>query len=119
MTCSDSTIDTYPIFIKQGATFQITITWEVGGALVDITGYTARLQARTSIAVTTTFISLTDGAGLTLGGVAGTIIVDLTAAETAAITETIGVYDLELESPGGTVTRLLQGSVTINQEVTR
>lgn len=112
-------LDTYPIFIKQGATFQITVTWKIGGTLVDITNYTARLQARTSIIATSTFISLTDGSGLVLGGVAGTIIINLTAAQTAAITETIGVYDLELQSPAGVVTRLLQGSVTINQEVTR
>lgn len=117
MACDE--LDTYPIFIKQGATFQITITWEVSGTPVDITSYTAALQARTSVAATSTFINLTNGAGLTLGGVAGTIIVDLTDTQAAAITETIGVYDLELTSPAGDVTRLLQGSVTVNQEVTR
>ena len=119
MTCSDAQIETYPILILQGATYSITITWEVEGIPVDITGYTARLQARTSVAATSTFINLTDGAGLTLGGVAGTIIVDLTATETAAITETTGVYDLELTALTGDITRVLQGSVTINQEVTR
>lgn len=109
----------YNIEINQGATYILTITWEVDGSPVDITGYTAAMQARHNIKSTSTFISLTDVSGLTLGGAAGTIVVNLSAATTAAITEKFGVYDLELTAPDGTVTRLLQGSVTISREVTR
>jgi len=113
------TTDVYDMTIDQGATYTLTVTWKIATVAVDITGYTARLQARHSTASTSTFISLTDSAGLTLGGVNGTILVTLTATETAAITEKFGVYDLELESAGGVVTRLLRGAVTISQEVTR
>jgi len=56
---------------------------------------------------------------ITLGGALGTISLDLTAEETAAIIWDRGVYDLELESGDGTVTRLLQGSFTISKEVTK
>jgi len=113
------TTDVYDMTIDQGATYVLTVTWDISGSLVDLTGYTARLQARHSTGSTTTFISLTELSGLTLGGAAGTIIVTLTATQTAAITEKFGVYDLELESAGGVVTRLLQGAVTITREVTR
>ena len=43
----------------------------------------------------------------------------MTPAVTGAIEEGIYVYDLEITSGGSTVTRLLQGEVTINPEVTR
>jgi|TARA_B100000953_G_scaffold227818_1_gene189410 hypothetical protein len=43
----------------------------------------------------------------------------MTASTTADIEEGIYVYDLEITSSSGTVTRLLQGEVTVNPEVTR
>ena len=109
----------YDITINQGATYQLVVTWNVSGSPVDLTGYTAALQARYNVDASTTFISLTSGSGLTLGGALGTITVDLTAAQTAALTCFYGVYDLELTAPDGTVTRLLQGTVTVSKEVTR
>ena len=49
----------------------------------------------------------------------GIITVAMTASVTAAIEEGIYVYDLEITSGAGIVTRLLQGEVTVNPEVTR
>jgi hypothetical protein len=43
----------------------------------------------------------------------------MAASATGAIEEGIYVYDLEVTSSGSTVTRLLQGEVTVNPEVTR
>jgi hypothetical protein len=43
----------------------------------------------------------------------------MTASATGAIEEAIYVYDLEIVSGSGTVTRLLEGEVTVNPEVTR
>jgi hypothetical protein len=43
----------------------------------------------------------------------------MTASATGAIEEAIYVYDLEIASGSGTVTRLLEGEVTVNPEVTR
>lgn len=60
----------------------------------------------------------TGGDGITLGGSAGTITITIAADVTQEIEETEGVYDLELIS-GSTVTRLLQGKVTLSPEVTR
>jgi hypothetical protein len=56
-----------------------------------------------------------------LGGTAGTIVVALTATQTAAIDATPSgqyVYDLELVS-GSTVTRLVEGNFLVSPEVTR
>ncbi|NBX03384.1 MAG: hypothetical protein EBR02_04870 [Alphaproteobacteria bacterium] len=111
----------YDLTIYQGATFSQILTWKDGsGELVNLTGYTARMMARESIDAASAFITMTtENGGITLGGAAGTIALSISAANTAAITAQGGVYDLELVSGGGVVTRLLAGNVFINREVTR
>lgn len=58
-------------------------------------------------------------AGITLGGSAGTIVINITAAQTTALTAGNYVYDLELTSGGGFVTRILEGKFVITPEVTQ
>jgi hypothetical protein len=43
----------------------------------------------------------------------------MTPAVTGAIEEGMYVYDLEITSSAGAVTRLMEGSITVNPEVTR
>lgn len=56
--------------------------------------------------------------GITLGGVAGTVVITIDAAYTADLTSGNYVYDLELTSSNGTVTRLLEGQFIVTPEVT-
>ena len=105
--------------IEQGATFNLLLTWKINDVLVNLTGYTARLQARVDVQDTTTVLSLTTGAGITLGGAAGTISIDRTATQTTLLPMGEYVYDLELIAPNATVTRLVQGELNISPEVTR
>jgi len=105
--------------IEQGATFNLLMTWKIDDVAVNLTGYTARLQARVDVEDTETVLSLTTGSGITLGGALGTISLDRTAAQTAVLPTGEFVYDLELQSGGGVVTRLVQGQLTISAEVTR
>lgn len=110
----------YDITIEQGATYDTTFTWtNSAGSAVNLTGYTARLQIRESVDAASTLVSLTSSSGITLGGVAGTVQVTISATATAALTPGRAVYDLELVSGGGVVTRLLEGAVRITPEVTR
>jgi hypothetical protein len=109
----------YNFTIEQGATFNLLMTWKINNVAVNLTGYTARLQARIDVDETETILSLTTGAGITLGGAAGTISLDQTATQTALLPKGEYVYDLELQSSGGIVTRLLQGELNISAEVTR
>jgi hypothetical protein len=109
----------YNFTIEQGATFNLLMTWRIDNVAVNLTGYTARLQARIDVDETDTILSLTTGAGITLGGAAGTISLDQTATQTALLPKGEYVYDLELQSSGGIVTRLLQGELNISAEVTR
>ncbi len=109
---------TYNIYIEQGATYDQTFTWTINGNPVNVTGYTARMQLRSAVASpTVVFDVLVDGT-FTLGGAAGTIRVQITAAKTTLIAAGSYVYDLELVN-GAVVTRLLSGAVTVSPEVTR
>lgn len=106
----------------QGANFDYTLTWQTGGTAVNLTGYSARMQVRDSYDAGTAIVSLTNGTGITLGGTAGTIEVALTATQTAALDGTPNIqalYDLELVSGAGYVTRLVEGRFYIYPEVTR
>ena len=105
----------------QGASWDYTLTWNAGGTPVDLTAYTARMQVRESYDSDAVILNLTSGTGITLGGTAGTIYLEASATTTAAFDGTPNkqfIYDLELES-AGVVTRLVEGTFTINPEVTR
>jgi len=115
----------YNITIDQGTTFVLVITYaDSANAPINLTGFTARMQARAKYTspnpplfdVSTTIVS---GTGIVLGGVAGTITVTLTATVTAALVAGQYVYDLELLSGGGIVTRLIEGRCLISPEVTK
>jgi hypothetical protein len=109
------------ISIEQGATFTQVMTWKISDAAVNLTGYTARLKARSTVGSRTIpTMSLTSAVGgnITLGGVAGTITISLSATETTALNPGKYTYDLELQSSGGVVTRLLKGNLTVVAEVT-
>jgi hypothetical protein len=109
-------------FVYRGATFSEQIEWkDENGVAIDLTGFTARMHMRDTLEATTPFLTLTtENGGIALGGAAGTVDLLASAAATSAISATSGVYDLELVAGDGvTVTRLLEGLVTISPEVTR
>jgi hypothetical protein len=109
-------------FVYRGATFSEQIEWkDENGVAIDLTGFTARMHMRDTLEATTPFLTLTtENGGIALGGVAGTVDLLASATATTAISATSGVYDLELVAGDGvTVTRLLEGLVTISPEVTR
>ena len=107
--------------IKQGSDLLLAMTWKIDTVAVNLTGYTARLQARIDLDESATVLSLTTdvGGGITLGGILGTITFDRTAAQTALLEYGTFVYDLELISGAGFVTRLFAGELTISGGVTR
>lgn len=111
----------YNFTIYQGATFRRIFTWkDENEEVVDLTSYTARMHIRESVDADDPFLTLTtENGGISLGGMSGTITLAISDSDSAAITVTNGIYDLELESGAGTVTRLLQGNVIISKEVTR
>lgn len=108
--------------IYQGSTFRWRATLKSGSPAVpvDLTGYTARMQIRTTVDAAAAEVDLTtENGGITLGDAAGTIDLYLTAAATTLYAWPEGVYDLELIAPNGDVTRRLRGGVVVSPEVTR
>ena len=109
----------YNFTIEQGTTFTRTLTLTSSGVVMNLTGYTARLQARKSATDSTKIIDLTVGHGIMITHAAGVIVWSLTDAQTAAFNFGRIVYDFEIESPAGTVIRILEGTITLSKEVTR
>lgn len=87
---------------------------------VDLTGYTARMDIRDSVDASAVLLSLTTVNGrIAIDTAAKTITLTISATDSAAITWQNAVYDLELVSAGGIVTRVLSGSIEVSKEVTR
>lgn len=107
----------------QGANFDYSLTWTTTSGTVtspvDLTNYTARMQVRDEYTASTAVLSLTSGSGITLGGTAGTILLEASATATAALVSGQYVYDLELVSAAGYVTRLVEGLFIVDPEVTK
>lgn len=112
---------TYDMVVDQGATLSRTITWKDSAKNpIDLTGYSARMQVRANVTATTTVIELTTAnSRIALGGVAGTVTLTVSAADTAAVPAGRYVYDLELVSGSGVVNRLIMGNFVVRAEVTR
>lgn len=110
----------YNFTCEQGATFTRVINaTDAAGDPIDLTGYTARMQVRRDLDASSIIIELTTENGrISLDGASGEITLTIDAEDTSAIPRP-GVYDLELESDGGTVIRLLKGTFNLDSEVTR
>ena len=113
--------DKHNLVIDAGATYSLTVTWkDSNDAAINLTSYTARMKLKSRFGGDT-LVSLTDTDGLTLGGALGTVAIVISAARTATLCDTDttkGVYDLEVVSSAGVVTRLLEGTWVARPEVT-
>lgn len=109
----------YNIVAEQGATFTLQFTVDTDGVEWDLSTYSARMQVRSSASATTAFLDLssTDG-DITLSAV-GVVVVTVDATTMSDVPAGRHAYDLEVESAGGQVTRLLEGKFTVRAEVTQ
>lgn len=110
--------------IEQGATWRhgLQVRQGVGAQApgMNLTGYTARMQLRNELPAPAVLLELTNTNGrIVITPLTGELMLVLTATETAALSFDGAVYDLEIVSSGGEVTRLLQGKVSLSLEVTR
>lgn len=104
----------------QGSTFSKQITYKIENIPVDLTGYSARLQVRENHYSSETLLDISSpDNGMSLGGSAGTIDILVSASDTSNIPAGNFLYDLELESSGGEVSRIIEGSFIVTPEVTR
>jgi len=116
----------YNFVIEQGTTLDLEVVYkDSNDNPIDLTDYQGRMQIKDTIGGSTTYITLSsslanDGTGLDFGGSNGTIGIFISANSSSALDFNKAAYDLEIAS-GSTypvVTRILQGSVTLDKEVT-
>tara|TARA_Y100000592_G_scaffold3268_1_gene4717 strand:+ start:2983 stop:3351 length:369 start_codon:yes stop_codon:yes gene_type:complete len=103
--------------MDQGATFSTVITVYQDDNILDLAGHTAAAQIRKSYSssTSTAFTTAIDSTTST-----GKITLSLTPTQTAALEEGRYVYDLEItKTADSTVTRPIQGTVTVRPNVTR
>lgn len=103
------------LVVDQGTDFSSFITLEdTSGAVVDLTGYTAAGMVRrtykssTSISFTTSIPDPTSGE----------IKIQLDSSTTTGMKAGRYVYDVEITSSGGAVSRVVEGQLEVNPGVT-
>ncbi len=119
----------YNILCQQGASFARVIGLEQPRTpteqnpaeyeIYPLANHTARMQVRRTVESETSLISLTTENGrIAINTAEGLITLSISAADTSALTSS-GVYDLEIITSGGLVSRVIQGTFTLSLEVTR
>lgn len=102
------------LVIDQGTTFSTIITVaDAEGDALDLSNYTGAAQMRKHYSSSNSF-SFTVYVANT-----GTITLSMSANTTANITSGRYVYDCEITSNTGVVSRIAEGIVTVTPEVTR
>lgn len=112
--------------IYQGQTFNdvLALSDDVSGAPVNLTGYSARMQARFDITdASPVFTWSSDTGEIVIDGPNGTLTFAVTPTATAALPTandiTVLVYDMVLSTGAGYAERTVQGAVVIYPGVTR
>jgi D-Tyr-tRNAtyr deacylase len=104
------------LFIDQGTDFSVTVdVTDIDGSVLNLSGYTASAQIRktyTSSNVSATF-------GTSISEAAGQVTLTLSDTVTAGLSPGRYVYDLNIESSGGQVTRVVEGQAIVTPGVTR
>ncbi len=105
---------------EQGTSIERVITWtDQQDVPIDNTGYTAAMQLRKLHASATAILSLGSPADINVGGTDGKFTIVVASAVMITLAAGRYVYDFEITSSGGIVTRLLEGSRIITPEVTK
>lgn len=103
------------LIVDQGANFVYNIYLiDAAGDPFPLTDYTANAQIRRSY---TTYSYTTIDAFI--NAVAGVITLTMNSSTTSSLTNNRYVYDLELTSNTGIVSRIVEGYLTVNLGVTR
>ena len=106
------------LLIEQGATFTSTISlFNAADTAFDLTGHTAAGQIRKSYSSSSASATFT--ISFASDRTSGQITLSLTPTQTADLEEGRYVYDIETTGSDSTVTRVLQGTVTVSPNVTR
>jgi hypothetical protein len=102
--------------VDQGSTFSASIDiTDTENNLLNLTGYTVAGQIRKTYDSSTAV----DFTGSVSNAALGEVTISLTATQTNALIAGRYVYDVEITSAGGTVTRVIEGQVEVTPGVTQ
>jgi hypothetical protein len=102
----------------QGATFsKVFQLFDKDGIALDLTGYTADMQARETYTSEDYLFNIIDGAGITISGNDVSVVIAWDTTEQFAPGKY--VWDIEITAPDGKRDRLLEGSFTVTPGITR
>jgi hypothetical protein len=85
---------------------------------VDLSSYGATMVIRECAKDSASLLTLTSGSGITLGGSAGTIEIEITATQAANLTAGDNVYEIEIYQ-GYTYIAFATGKAKVYQEIAR
>jgi phage tail sheath gpL-like len=110
----------YNTTIDQGSVWTVVLVYtDSNNTPVNLTGYTAAMQLRQNYNSEVANLTLTTAnGGISIVGATGTITINATATQTGLLDPGFYVYDLELTS-GSNISRLIQGQLTVAEQVTR
>lgn len=103
------------LVVDQGSTFSAVIDLvDANGLVFNLTGYSVAAQMRKNYTSSTavTFTTSHDGVG-------GQITLSLPANTTSTIEPGRYLYDVEISTSGGVITRVVEGIVTVTPGMTR
>lgn len=107
--------------IEQGSTFRQQLEWKTNNDYVDLNGFSARMQIRTTVESLDVIKELsTENAGIIfLNSSQGLFQLFISANDTSSFDFNNAVYDLEMTASNGDIFRLIEGRVVISKGVTR
>jgi hypothetical protein len=107
--------------IPQNGIWQVTFSVLLNNQAVDITGWTAEMQIRPTKPSSTILAaySTTSGQYMTIDGPSGNVQLDVPATQTLGYTFGRAVYDTYAIDTSGRRFRLSEGSVIVDETVTR
>jgi hypothetical protein len=104
------------LFVDAGASYSNIISVAASnGQALDLTGYTVASQMRKSYSSSTAYNFTASVYGTTTGKVR----LQLTPEQSSLIPAGRWLYDVEITSPSGTKTRVVEGIVTVAPQITQ
>lgn len=104
------------LFVDAGADYSTIITVAAtNGQPLNLTGYSVASQMRKSYSSSTVYNFTTS----VYDASQGKVRLQLNNSQSSAIPAGRWLYDVEITSPSGTKTRVLEGIVTVTPEITR
>lgn len=106
---------TYDMTFGQGEDVSYSLALkDGGGSAMVLDGYSARSQIRRNGGS-----ALAAAFTVSVASATGVVTLTLSASTTSAMSAGVYRYDVELASPSGKVSRILVGSVTVSEEITK